>query len=65
MTLRYEKKYLVSNDLLSALRERVSPFLVPDLFAQNSGYDLPEYTVRSIYLDSPDKDSVFEKKEGF
>lgn len=62
MKLRYERKYLVPNDKLEALRGAIAPFVRPDLYAANS--EIPHYTVRSIYFDSIFRDSVFEKIEG-
>lgn len=63
MRYRYERKYLVPNRDLEALRKSFEPFVEPDVFAdQNSKY--PEYTVRSIYLDSPQLNSLMEKVEG-
>ena len=64
MKLRFEKKYLVQNTQLQALRERLLPFLVPDSFAGLEKYGFPEYTVRSIYFDSFDKKSIDEKIAG-
>lgn len=63
MKYRYERKYLVLNHQLDALRRSFEPFVLPDLFAgQNLRY--PEYTVRSIYLDSPHLNSLYEKIDG-
>ena len=63
MKLRYERKYLVNNELLEALRKRFMPFLVPDLNADQTD-SKSEYTVRSIYFDTPHFDSFSEKTEG-
>lgn len=63
MTVRYERKYLVKNELLEALRNRLQAFVRPDTFALRPNA-LPEYTVRSIYYDSPTFNSYFEKVEG-
>ena len=63
MTLRYERKYLVNNELLEPLRERFMPFLQPDLFASQHSFK-SEYTVRSIYYDTPNYDALSEKTEG-
>ncbi|MCC5937673.1 MAG: polyphosphate polymerase domain-containing protein [Lunatimonas sp.] len=60
---RYEKKYLVRNGDLEGLRRRFMPFLEPDGFTQMKG-GIPEYTVRSIYFDSKDSKSFYEKIEG-
>ena len=63
MKLRYERKYLVKNELLEPLRERFMPFLLPDLYAIQHGFK-SEYTVRSIYFDTPHFDALHEKTEG-
>jgi hypothetical protein len=63
MKLRYERKYLVNNSILTALRSRLVPFVKPDKFAvDNLVY--PEYTVRSIYFDTPTMDALMDKVEG-
>lgn len=62
--LRYERKYLVPYRLLDRLRKRFLPFLVPDEYALNSSSDLPQYTVRSIYLDTRSMECHEEKTEG-
>lgn len=63
MILRYERKYLVHNDLLLYLRAAIRPFVRPDKFATSKG-DFSEYTVRSIYLDSLQREAVYDKIEG-
>lgn len=63
MTVRYERKYLVSNHLLEVLRSRILPFVRPDLYAE-AGEEIPGYTVRSIYFDSPVFNAYHEKVEG-
>jgi hypothetical protein len=63
MRLRYERKYLVNNEMLEPMRKRFMPFLVPDLNADQTELK-SEYTVRSIYFDTPNFDSLSEKKEG-
>ncbi len=63
--LRLEKKYLVPNYLMSNLRERLMPFVRPDIYAKANGNSrIPEYVVRSIYFDSRNLDCYIEKKEG-
>ncbi|GAB3647346.1 hypothetical protein GCM10028791_09180 [Echinicola sediminis] len=64
MKLRYEKKYLVPNGRLGELRERFLPFLRPDKLAYRAENNIPEYTVRSIYYDSHNSESFFEKMDG-
>ena len=64
MKLRYERKYLVKNELLEGLRNRILPFVRADIFASDSSSDFPEYTVRSIYLDTANFDALYEKIEG-
>lgn len=63
MILRYERKYLVHNDLLPKLRSAIQPFVRPDNFAKTQG-EFSEYTVRSIYLDSIQREAVYDKIEG-
>lgn len=65
MKLRYERKYLVLNHQLDSIRERIQTFVKPDLFAAKNGKSYPEYTVRSIYFDSPNLSSLLDKNEGF
>lgn len=50
--LRYELKYFVPNDKLDLLKSLISPFVQLDPYAAS----LPgkEYTVRSIYFETPD-----------
>lgn len=62
MDSRYEYKYLVPNSLLCELRKELFPFMELDEFAkkQKSG----EYTVRSIYYDSPQFSCYTEKLNG-
>jgi SPX domain protein involved in polyphosphate accumulation len=61
--LRVEKKYLVPNQRMDALRERINSFVRPDLYTVNNG-GIPQYTVRSIYFDSKDFACYSEKREG-
>ena len=62
--LRYERKYLVPNELIDDLRSRMSPFVRPDVFTKKSDNGLQQYTVRSIYFDTRNLDFYTEKKEG-
>ncbi len=62
MRKRFEYKYKVPNEHLDSLRERVTPFLKIDPFANREGKK--EYIVRSIYLDNLRLSSYFEKIEG-
>lgn len=64
MLLRNEKKFLVPNNLLDALRKRTDIFLRPDIFSRDNERGLPEYTVRSIYYDNRNLDCYYEKLEG-
>jgi len=60
---RHEKKYLVPISKIDALRSRFMPFLIPDRYTEaKDGH--PEYLVRSIYFDSHQTVSYFEKIEG-
>jgi hypothetical protein len=62
--LRYERKYLVPNHMLADLRNRFSGFVRPDIVASANGNGIPQYTVRSIYFDSPDLLYYNEKHDG-
>ncbi|OPZ95975.1 MAG: VTC domain protein [Bacteroidetes bacterium ADurb.Bin408] len=64
MLLRYERKYLVPNDMMDALRKRLLPFVTPDNFTSENERGINEYTVRSIYFDSPTLISYYEKGDG-
>ncbi len=61
---RYERKYLVPNFMLDALRSRFSGFVRPDIVATANGNGIPQYTVRSIYFDSIDLAFYHEKHAG-
>ncbi|MDQ3392510.1 MAG: polyphosphate polymerase domain-containing protein [Bacteroidota bacterium] len=65
MDLRFERKYLVPNNQLNEFRNRMQPFLLPDVMAKSEKGAFPEYTVRSIYFDSPVFNSYYEKVEGY
>jgi hypothetical protein len=60
--MRYEYKYIVQNSKLEKLREMILPFVDVDKFAETGGQN--QYTVRSIYFDTPRYDFYFEKIEG-
>ncbi|MEZ5084510.1 MAG: polyphosphate polymerase domain-containing protein [Bacteroidales bacterium] len=60
--MRFEYKYIVHNKYLAPLREAVLPFLELDNFAFSETNN--EYTVRSIYFDTPQYDFYYEKVEG-
>ncbi|MFN6943527.1 MAG: VTC domain-containing protein [Cytophagaceae bacterium] len=62
--LRYERKYYVRNDQLEALRNRLLPFVNPDVHAKTQSGGLSQYTVRSIYYDTPLMEYYDEKMEG-
>ncbi len=62
--LRYERKYLVPNNLLGELRCRVRGFVRQDLYATTNGNGFPQYTVRSVYFDTPDLVNYHEKHAG-
>lgn len=57
--MRYEFKYIVPIQLLSELRARIIPFVNYDSFALNSPNN--EYSVRSVYLDTPSLAAYSEK----
>jgi len=58
---RLEYKYLVSNEQLTELRRAVSPFVEVDKYARN---ERREYTVHSIYFDTPALDYYHQKMAG-
>jgi hypothetical protein len=62
--LRFERKYLVHYSQLDALRARLLPFVQPDPHTHLSPAGHPEYTVRSIYYDTPAREAVRDKVEG-
>jgi hypothetical protein len=64
MELRYERKYLVSNDMMEVMRKRILPFIVPDFNGGVTSGGTPQYTVRSIYLDSYDMECYHQKESG-
>lgn len=64
MLLRYERKYLVPNDTMEALRKRLTSFVRPDLFTTVNEKGLNQYTVRSIYFDSQDLMCYYQKGDG-
>ncbi|MBR9920593.1 MAG: polyphosphate polymerase domain-containing protein [Bacteroidetes bacterium] len=59
--LRYELKYIIPNERLLEVRARLKPFLEYDNYARkNKG----EYTVRSIYFDTPNFECYTTKVAG-
>lgn len=63
MNYRYERKYLVPNFMMDKLRNRLMSFVRPDIHAGENGGKV-EYTVRSIYFDTPNLDAYQEKDQG-
>jgi SPX domain protein involved in polyphosphate accumulation len=59
--LRYEYKYFVPYEQLQKLRSIIAPLMDLDDYAREHG---GEYTVRSIYFDTPDWDCYFQKVSG-
>lgn len=62
MNSRFEYKYLVPNSLVGKIRADISSFMVLDEYARKR-HD-GEYTVRSIYYDSPQFSCYQEKVDG-
>lgn len=62
MNSRYEYKYLVPNSLIGKIREEIFPFVKLDDFAKK--HSDGQYTVRSIYYDSPQFSCYKEKIDG-
>lgn len=60
--MRFEYKYIVHESKIQRLRELARPYLEVDKYAKN----LPgnQYTVRSIYFDTPQFTSYYDKIEG-
>ena len=59
---RIEYKYLAPNALLSRLRAEITPHVLPDLPPGDDAKS--EYTVRSVYYDTPDFACFDEKMDG-
>lgn len=59
---RLEYKYLVRYEHLDRFRGMITPFLDRDVYASNG--EIPEYSVRSIYFDTPTLRYYKEKIEG-
>jgi hypothetical protein len=64
MVLRYERKYLMPNDLMDEFRQRLLPFVVPDDYSVKNEAGIYQYTVRSIYLDTRDIECYKQKGDG-
>ena len=62
MKSRYEYKYLVHNSLVDNIRAELSAFMELDGFAKK--HSKGQYTVKSIYYDSPNFDCYKEKHDG-
>lgn len=62
MSGRIEFKYLVPNELLARIRAEVLPFVLPELPPGDGTSS--EYTVRSVYFDTPQFDCYEEKADG-
>lgn len=59
---RLEYKYLISEDKVDGFRKAIDPYFEYDKFALMNKDRF--YTVRSIYFDTPDLHSYFEKIDG-
>jgi hypothetical protein len=60
--LRYEYKFLVAKALLAPLRLRLLPFVKEDRYAMEQATH--QYTVRSLYYDTPNRDFYYQKVDG-
>ncbi|MCX7683023.1 MAG: polyphosphate polymerase domain-containing protein [Anaerolineae bacterium] len=60
--MRVEYKYLVPNECLPRLRALIHPFVEVDSYAART--ERHEYTVRSIYFDTPNLDFYQDKVDG-
>ncbi|MBK7407881.1 MAG: polyphosphate polymerase domain-containing protein [Saprospirales bacterium] len=59
--MRYEYKYIIPYSKLHKLREMMQPFMQLDKYAQQNG---GEYTVLSIYFDTPELGCYLDKIAG-
>lgn len=59
---RYELKYFVTPAEMQQVRDLTRPFMRPDDFA--AGREENQYTVRSIYFDTPNLRFYYEKEAG-
>jgi hypothetical protein len=59
---RLEYKYLVPNEKLAPIRRDILPFISVDKYARDR--DHQEYTIRSIYFDTPTMSFYDEKLDG-
>ena len=57
--MRSETKYLLSRFEAARLCDRLKLFLSPDTFNNDN-----DYTIRSLYFDTPENDDVFDKDLG-
>lgn len=62
MDYRFEYKYIVSNSLIPVIREMIAPYI--DLDSHVEHKETHQYSVRSIYFDTPNFDYYFDKLEG-
>lgn len=62
MSGRLEYKYLVRNSRLDEVRAEILPYMRPDAYGEGGGRS--EYTVRSMYYDTPAFDCYLEKIDG-
>lgn len=60
--MRFEYKYIVHNSILEPLREAIFPLIDVDKYAAVLKNN--QYTVRSVYLDTPRFEYYFEKIDG-
>jgi SPX domain protein involved in polyphosphate accumulation len=59
---RYEYKYKINAVIMSQIREFIQPFTKYDDHLEKCGHR--QYTVRSIYFDTPEFDFYYEKLDG-
>lgn len=60
--MRYEYKYLVSNEFIGDILSDMKPYIIYDKFARDR--IPPEYTVRSIYYDTSSMECYHDKIDG-
>jgi len=61
---RIEVKYVLPDRLIPAFRDRIAPYTQPDPFLVQEGDGRAQYPVTSLYFDSIDLHSLYEKEAG-
>lgn len=61
---RIEVKFLIPDRIISSFVDRIAPYTQPDPFLVEEGHGRKEYPVSSLYFDSVDLHSLYEKEAG-